>query len=586
MSNRTRICVEILLIIILGFVVYANSLNGKFLWDDYSHVKDNIFIKHWSSLPKMFSQDMGAGAGYRAPFLRPLQAISYMIDYSFWGLNVKGYHLNNTLIHILVALSIYWLVSLLRHNHIAPFLTSTLFVVHPVCTEAVVFISDRADLLAALFVLLCLILYIKYIHSAKTKTYIFLLISYTLALLSKENSIILPVLLLLYHYTFEKKITIRYVIPIMIITFIYIFFRVTVLNLSLTDMPRFAILLQRIPGFFVAIIDYLRIMVLPFNLHIEYSYRLFYFTDPKAIWGMSVTVLLLIYALRKRKVDRLIFFSLLWFFITLLPVSNIYPINDSYMAERWLYLPSIGLFLLCADKLSYQFEIKKYRRFVIIFIIGMLALYSYLTIQQNEFWKEPISFYKRTLKYNPGSWRIYNELGTEYANMGNSAEAIAAYKKALEINPKASGIYDNLGVLYKKIGNREEAMAMYKKAKEINTKLSEQYREMAKEYSYSGKNAKAVLSYKKALELDRGNLALYNGLASMLIIVGKYREAIVVFKKALTLDPNSSVMHNNLALAYYYAKQYDLAVKHCDKALNLGYKVVPKLLELLKPYRR
>ncbi len=393
-------------------------------------------------------------------------------------------------------------------------------------------------------------------------------------------------MLLLYQYAFEKKITIKYVIPIIIITFIYVFFRLTVLNFSLTDLPRFAILLQRIPGFFAAIIDYLRLMALPFNLHIEYSYRLFYFTDPKAIWGMGVTILLLIYGLRKRKVDKVMFFSLLWFFITLLPVSNIYPINDSYMAERWLYLPSIGLFLLCADKLSYQFEIRKRRKFVVIFVIGMLALYSYLAIRQNEYWKEPVSFYKRTLKYNPRSWRIYNELGIEYANTGNSAEAIAAYNKALEINPAASGIYDNLGALYAKIGNRQEALAMHKKAKEINIKLSEQYREMAKGYGSSGNNAQALLLYRKALELDPGNLALYNDLASMLIIVGKYREAIAVFKKALTLDPNSSPIHNNLALAYYYAKQYDLAIRHCDKALELGYKVKPKFLSWLKPYRK
>lgn len=586
MNNRIKILLQIFLIIILGFVVYSNALNGKFVWDDYGLVKDNAYIKNWSNLPKVITGSFGAGGGSDSNFYRPIQTIVHMVGYSLWGLDVRGYHLTSILLHILAAVAFYFFINALFYDRSISLVASLLFIAHPINTEAVCYISGVSDPLSLLFMLLCLIFYIKSLYLNNIVLYILALLSFILALLSKENSIILLVLILLYYYAFRKSFEIKKIIPFFVILVSYFILRSTVLSPFVHPQITFANLLQRIPGFFAAITKYFRLLLLPFDLHIEYGNRLFKVTDPQVISGLLISLLLIIVAFSKRKNNALIFFSIAWFFITLLPVSNIYPINDSFMMEHWLYVPSLGFFLILARGICYPLKNKTLVALLKVFGVILLVFYSYLTIKQNEYWREPIAFYKRTLEYAPDSWRFYNELGIEYANVARNEEAIASYTKALEINPNLVGVYYNLGNVYQKTGRDKQALLMYNKAKEINSKFVQEYYAIGNKYLEAGKNKEAIISYKKALELDPYNLELYNALASAYVIVGRYKEAVTLLKKALEIGPNFSVTYNNLAVAYYYDRNYDLAIEYCDKAMKLGYKIAPKFVELLKPYRK
>ncbi|KPK42722.1 MAG: hypothetical protein AMJ78_01455 [Omnitrophica WOR_2 bacterium SM23_29] len=614
-----KIILSVLLIISLGLIVYSNSLSGELLWDDLLLVKDNIYIRSWTKLGKVFTEDIGAGAATKYNFYRPLQMTTYMIDYSLWGLNVAGYHLTNTLLHILVALSIYWLITVLYDNKLLSFLTATLFVIHPIHTEAVAYISGRADCLATLFILLCLILYIEQHKLKSIGLYLVMLLSYILALLSKEYSLILFALLLLYCYSFEKRLRRREVLPILGISFIYILVRTAALKILPSYTPHNTTLFQRMPGFFVAITDYLRLLISPSNLHVGYGERIFNFGEPKAIFGIVILFLLSFFVFRKRRSNKLVFFSTAWFFITLLPVSNLYPVN-AYMAEHWLYLPSIGFFLILADKLCLIYRVKRFRIFTALFIISLLAFYSYLTIRQNGYWKEPIAFYNRTVKYIPDDRRIYDNLGNAYENIGRYEEAIASFNKALEINPNYAGTYYNLGNVYKALGNIEEAVASYKKALQINPKFAEAYNNLGNVYANIGKKEEAIALYNKALEINPDyagayyNLGItyqaignyekamtlykkalqinpkfaeaYYALGNLCSTIGKYEEAISLYKMALKINPKFAMAHNNLAVAYYYEGQFNLAILHHNKAIELGHKPDPDFLELLRPYRK
>jgi len=345
-ARKKSILFSIVLIIILGFTVYGNSLNGKFIWDDEFLIEKNKYIKSWSSIPLIFSEDIGRGGGKEYSFYRPLQMTTYMIDYSLWKLNPKGYHLTNILLHIFVALSIYWLMNIILNNNLLSLLTAVFYVIHPIHTEAVTYISGRADPLALLFMLLCFVFYIKNPPKG-IGVYLLMVLSYVLALLSRENSLILPVLLLLYCYSFKKKLKVKEFFSLVGIACIYVLFRVTVLKAMLTHEAHTTTLFQRLPGFFVAVTDYARLLFLPLKLHMEYGNVLFPWGNLKAILGVIILFALLLYAFKRRKDDNLVFFSISWFFVALLPVSNLYPIN-AYMAEHWLYVPSIGFFLIAA----------------------------------------------------------------------------------------------------------------------------------------------------------------------------------------------------------------------------------------------
>ncbi|MBN1869142.1 MAG: tetratricopeptide repeat protein [Candidatus Omnitrophica bacterium] len=615
LSPKT-VFLSFVLIITLGFTVYANSLNNGFIWDDQALIEDNSYVKSWSSLPQIFSQNIGAGAQKNWAFYRPLQMITYMSDYSLWKLDARGYHLTNILLHILAALSIYALLNTLFNDHALSFLTSALFVVHPIHTEVVTYISGRADSLAVLFTLLCFIFYIKSLPSKRAGMTVLMLSSYACALLSKESSLILPVLLLLYHYSFKIKARAKKFFPLVGIALIYILLRVSALKAPLADSANTSSLWQRLPGVFAALTGYLRLLFFPFHLHMEYGHPLFHWKDPKCIFGAILLLALLIYGFRKKGGAPLLFFSISWFFAALLPVLNLYPIN-AYMAEHWLYLPSIGFFLIIAKGIHSFYKMEGFRLFTILFVIGLLGWYSYLTVKQNTYWQDPIRFYERTLQYAPGSSRVYNNLGIAYSAIDKRDKAAAAYQKAIGFDPRFADAYFNLANIYRDAGKYPDAIAAYKKAVEIKPDYAGAYVNLGNAYDAIKMQKEAIDSYNRAIELKPDSLEAYNNLGTMYHAMNRNEDAIAAYKKAIEIKPDANTYYNlaiayssinkneaaiasytkaielnrdfkeaynNLAIVYFQLKQYHLAIKNCDRAKELGL-ANNELLEALQPYR-
>ncbi len=494
------ILAPIILIIVLSFAVYANSTGGEFIWDDHYLIEFNKHIRDSSNLSSIFTKNIGAGSGIKYHFYRPIQMVTYMVDYSLVKLNVRGYHLTNILLHALMSLCLYWLINILFKDRLLSLFTAAIFAVHPIHTETVSYISGRADILAAVFLLLTLILYIKHLRSERIYIYLFMLMSYILALLSKEIALILPLALLLYHYTFKERLRLNSFLSISGAALIYIVLRFTLLKPLLLHESSTTVLAQRIPGIFAAIISYIRLIFLPLDLHMEYGKRLFNYTDPIVILGALVTLALLIFASRKRSSSTLIFFSISWFFVLLIPQSNLYPINI-YMAEHWVYLPSIGLFLILAKGLSSVYRAKPLRIYAIAAAVFLLTFYSILTIRQNNYWRNEIGFYKRTLRYAPDNAKIYFNLGSAHVLKGEIDEAITSFTKAVEINPNFTSAYNNLGQSYRKIGRIDEAIRMYKKAIETDPNHAGAYYNLGIVYRGLGRDEESRAFFKKAHEL-------------------------------------------------------------------------------------
>lgn len=578
-------CLIVLLITLLGFAIYANSLTGEFIWDDEYLIKNNPFIKNWVNIGSIFSENIGAGTGREWNSYRPFQMFTYMGDYSLWKLDVRGYHLTNILLHILATLTLYWFSNILFGDRLLSLLTSIFFLVHPIHTEAIAYISGRADSLALLFLLLCFIFYIKALNKQKLYFYLFTIVTYIAALLSRENTLILPLLLLLYHSAFQKKVSSKRFIPIVIIATIYVVVRLSLLRDLLPHLSSTTTVLQRLPGFFVALTNYIRLLFLPFNLHMEYGNRLFSFSEPQAIIGAIILFLLLVYSFINKKRNRLAYFSISWFFISLLPVSNLYPLILAYMAEHWVYIPSIGFFLLLGKSLSSLYRRVTSKILAISIILCVLGFYICVTINQNSYWRNPISLYERTLKYAPHSVRTLNSLGLEYKDIGKSKEAISLFKRAIALIPDEADIYNNLALTYKNIGSIAEAISLYKKAILIDPSFAEAYNNLGVAYSAIGKQKEARDAYKRAIEINQNFAIAYNNLGNAYLFAGEREKAIHLYKKALELNPDYAEVYNNLAVAYYYERQYSLAVEYCNKAISLGIRVNPKLLEYLEPFR-
>ncbi|MEI8175675.1 MAG: tetratricopeptide repeat protein [Candidatus Omnitrophota bacterium] len=463
-------------ITVAGIAVYANSVRGGFIWDDEVFVHYNRYITSWVNLPKIFTEDMGAGGGGYYGFFRPLQMVTYMVDYTLWGLDPRAYHLLNILLHCLTGIALYFFSKMLFRRRSIAFFAGILFTIHPIQTEAVSYISGRGDPLVVFFMLLAFIFYLRQLRGSFLN-YILMMLCCALALLSKESSLILPVLLLTYHYLFKEKVRLRGLLSIAVLDMVYVAVR---RFCCASVMPSISVeaMWGRVPGFFVALSSYARLLVAPLGLHMEYVGKRFGFADWRVLAGIGIAATLVIVFFRKRN-DRLISFSIAWFCCSLAPVSNIYPPLAFFMAEHYLYLPSIGFFLAGAGGIDLLCREKKYRIFGVGILAFMCGACCLLTIRQNGYWRDQVTFYTRTLKYAPESTRMYNNLGNIYLQKGKTAEAVAILKKGALIDPPDAFLYNTLGQAYMNNNEPAEAARAFMRAVEINPQLGPAYSNLA-----------------------------------------------------------------------------------------------------------
>jgi tetratricopeptide (TPR) repeat protein len=279
-----------------------------------------------------------------------------------------------------------------------------------------------------------------------------------------------------------------------------------------------------------------------------YGNDVFPFTDYRVWIGVAVLCALAVAMVWGAKRARWILFALSWFLIALFPHTNIYPIN-AFMAEHWLYVPSIGLFAVFAAGLLRLNKIEGFQMVTKVLVFGALAFYSYLTVQQNKTWLEPLAFYERTLRFAPENSKVNNNIGILYNTMGKKEEAITRFEKAVASDPDYAEAYNNLGNMLKD----------------------------------TGKSGEAIPLFEKAIAIDPGYAEAFTNLGAAYYAVGQKDKAIASLRKSVALDPTFAEGHNNLAAIYYYNGEYGLAVSSYTKARELGLDN-PGLSKLLEPY--
>lgn len=485
------------LIFALALGVYSSALSGQFIWDDETLVRDNQYLTSWSNLPEIFSTDINSGADAVCGFYRPLQILSYRLDTLVWKLEPVGYHLTNVLLHALAAWIFFLIVEGLA-GKLGALFSAVLFLVHPVQTEAVAYISGRADLLAAVFLFSAILLDRKRPWS---------LLAYVLALLSKESALVFPAFLWAWRrLVLKEECGFRELLPVLFVTAVYLGLRASVLVpwAIPTDAGS---LLQRLPGIFAALFGYFRTLFWPWSgLHMEYGQRFFHWTHPVVLKGLGVFSGMIAGTGFAAKKHRLVFFGLIWFWIAWIPISGIFPLF-AYMAEHWLYLPSFGLFLV----VGIAFSKLKVKRAVILGAVTILLL-SATTYLQNFYWSDPVSFSRATLQYVPGSYRAEYTLGLYYASIGQKAKAAGHYERAFTLNPGFTEAYYNLANLLASIHDDKTAVEYYLKAIETGPRYAASYNNLANIYSRMGLKDKAVEYYRKCLEREPSNKAAFDNL--------------------------------------------------------------------------
>jgi tetratricopeptide (TPR) repeat protein len=644
----------IIFFILITIIIYTNSLFNPFIWDDLDLVYKNLLIRSFSNFRKIFVVDLFYKSGEIASsnFYRPIQNFSYMLDYHFFGLNPFGYHLSNIILHILNVILVYFLILFITRKRSAAFITGLLFAVHPVHTEAVTYISGRADLLVCLFMLLSITFFISYSRYRKSRKNIFYLLSlfcFVLALLSKELAIIFPLVLLLYDFTFRKDIFSdlgvfikRYVVFILI-DLIYIILRLTKLQFNLGEgiyLTGHYSLYSRLIIFFHVFNIYFRILFLPLDLHMcrifTLSLRILNPITFLCILSFLLSIVLLIYSYRKSK--NIIFFSGVWYLIMLVPQSGLfYPIN-AFMADHFLYLPSIGFFLIIGFLLSRYCS----RKILIIIVILIIGFYAPITVIRNYEWRNEEFFYKQIIERSPYCVDSYLNLGVYYRDRGLYKDAEKNFRKALslkynahlahyyladvfvrmqrydeaieelntilEILPgfKRAEIYNNLGYIYQMKKDYNKAINNYRYSLEIKPEFDVARFNLVSIYLKQDQKEKTLSEFEKILGLKEGIFSLvkkpgptkkeilqainknkdYIGIFNdIAILFKKYNKndiAEKIFKKIIELVPNRADAYFNLGVFYYQIGLQDKAEQQWREALRLNPKHLPSKEWIIK----
>ncbi|MBI4050047.1 MAG: tetratricopeptide repeat protein [Candidatus Doudnabacteria bacterium] len=552
MSKKQKI-VAVSVLAALGFAVYANTLWNGMFWDDYDFILHNRYVQNFE-FGKFFTENVIAGAGFGSNYWRPVLLTVFSIEYQVFGNWAAGYHLVNFLFHVADALLLLFIIYSLFKNYWLALLTSVIFVVHPLQTEAVSYANSLGDSLSVFFMLLGMWFYLK-------DRRILAILMYPLALMSKETAIVMPGLVGLIEMTgyltpslsdigegvrerlggLFKKLW-----PYFAIAGIYIALRATSLNFINTfnlyneANPFTDSILVRIYTFFHSLVIYFGLMFWPRHLYIERTMDFATAISASVLAGGLIFIALLVLVFFFRKRMSAVSFGILWFFIALAPMSNVaVPING-LLYEHWMYLPLVGIFFAL---LAFLYRITKVLKIEKIgfglFIVIALA-FAGRAVARNFEWHDAIGFYTQTLRYSPGSYRVNNNLGMAYADAKNYAIAEKYYQLAISIDPKNPVAHYNLGNNYRDGGKNFLAIKAYEKAMEVDPDFPFVYSALVNVYSMEKEYAKARALLATHLEKYPDQIETFISLGQVAIAQGDYAGAMAYLEKALAADPGNT----------------------------------------------
>jgi len=450
-------------------IIYAGYLNNAFVFDDKILVENNPLVKSARLLPNVFKSgiyDYWAGAAPYDRMYRPLQMLSYYIDYSLWGLSPAGFRFSNILLHLFNAILVFYLFNLLFRQKALAFSASLLFMVHPVQVSTVAYISARGDLLSAFFILACCILFLKFLLSDNSIFYFLSMLSAGLAFLSRENALLITIFLIPVIYASNRGgHKLRYLRGFLILSAAYLAIRLLIFGVSglATHTGHIQGVLSLINLLNIAW-RYVLLLLWPADLRMFHSTAFINPTGTFILFLFLAGLALLLTAIFKwqkiKAMPQVIIFGLAWFIFAIIPVYyyfDAYPaLGVALMAENWLYLPAIGFCIVTA----YLCLLNKRGRLIIYtwaIILGMLA------VSNQVYWRNDVTFYKRALQFLPEDSIIQRNLVTAYIDAGDlpgaakAIEVLERYYMDTPVVDLARGQY------YFACGQAKEALNYYQR---------------------------------------------------------------------------------------------------------------------------
>lgn len=525
------------------FLAYATSLGNQFVSDDLPSIVNN------KQLPN-FNYIIAGPSQMVRPFL-------YFLAFQLGGINPIAFHLINTLFHLGTVLTVYCIVYLIYNKKIA-LISSLLFAVHPLLTEAVTWVSGGTYSQAAFFSMASLTMYVlfrkKSEYSSKTNIYLYFaaLLFFVLALSSQATPVVLPIILLTYEFCFGNiRKNWKLAIPFFLLTFGQIVITVPGISERHNTLATVNYVEQGYNNPFlelpVSITSYLQLFFLPTGLtlyHSEVAVSLVEF-----VIRSVVLIILALFWVRSYFKHKLFFFWSTFFLVSLVPtlVPSFFKLTW-ILAERYIYFGVIPLCVIAAMGISDLSDRPKIGKFTYpLFSLIIIALLV-RTIVRNSDWQDQDHLWIAASYTSPSSPNNHNNLGDMYGRHGDKQAAIREFQTAIALKPNYADAYHNLANTYQEIGDSNKALENYQKALEINPNLWQSYQNIAAIYFALGKTEQAAQILKNGLKNNPANPNLENGLGIIYLKLNDPLKAKQAFTQVLSQDPTNQIAQQGLAL--------------------------------------
>ena len=570
--------------------------HGFVNYDDDRYVYENPAIAHglsWNGFVWAFTRTLGDN-------WHPLTTLSHMLDCQLYGLHPGGHHLTSVLLHAVTAILLFLVLRKMTGAFWRCAFVAAVFAIHPLRVESVAWISERKDVLSGLFFMLTLWAYACCVQkqevirnppvsSFQSPSYWFALLFFSLGLMSKPMLVTLPFVLLLLDCWPLQRLTIgsrlspldlrlgsRLVlekIPFFGLTAAACMATLWAQQGAISSFEKIG-LPTRIGNALITYAAYLGQMLYPVRLAVFYPYPI----NNLLVWKVFLSALVLsavsvwVMAVRRRHPCLLV--GWLWYLGMLVPVIGLVQVGGQARADRYTYLPQIGLGILLAWGMAELCGSWRYRRALLgsagAVILGGLLAGAYI---QTGYWKDSISLWTNTLACTSDNYIAHHVLGDTLAEQGKYGEAAKHYEQALQLRPDYAVVHVNWSKALMEQGKWSEAVQHCERAlqlKPVKTDAALARNNLGYILAKQGRLAEAIKNYEQALQLDPDSALASVNMGNALFIQRKWAEAILYYARTLQLNPDDADAHNNMGMAFINMGKPDEALHHFQQALALA----------------
>jgi Tfp pilus assembly protein PilF len=584
----------VLFLIVTTLVIYWPLGNHEFInLDDDVYVYDNPQVKAGLTLKGV----TWAFTSLTASNWHPLTWLSHMLDCQLYGLNPGAHHVTSLLFHIANTLLLFWVLKRMTGRLWASSFVAALFALHPLHVESVAWVSERKDVLSTFFWMLTLWAYLRYVEQRVITRYLLTILFFAVGLLSKPMLVTLPFVLLLLDYwplgrfSFgqgavhspnaqpssgrnQGSVPLRFLVlekvPFFVLSAIS-----SLLTFFVQRSGGAVGSLERLPmetrsaNAIVSYAHYIEKLVWPRNLAILYPYP-----DMIAVGQVALAGILLfgisVFVFRWARKRPYLPVGWLWYLGTLVPVIGLVQVGTQAMADRYTYVPLIGLFIMIAWWIPDMLARWRYRKTSLaISAVLLLSIFMVVTNLQIQKWHDNIRLFTHTLKVTNRNALIHYNLGIALSAQKKDREAMAHYKEALWIDPNCVEAYNNLGLTLVRQGENEEAMAHYTEALRIDPKHAKTHNNLGILLARQGKIEEADAHFTQALRTKPDFAEAHYNLGTLLARQGRIEEAGAHFAQALRIKPDYAEAYNNLGNVLAKQGKIEEAAAHYTKALRI-----------------